>query len=314
MSKITKENHLEECLALYKDMKNVTLVAQVICNKYKVTYSENERKKISSWINQKTVENVKKESKVLIYDIETTKLLADVWWTGKQYIEHDKLRTETKIISVSYKWLGSEKVECITWNNNKKCDKELMKNFLKTYNEADLVIGVNNDNFDNRLINVRASKYNYDVNIFVRSLDLQKEAKRLFRLPSYSMAYIAKYLGLQGKYNHPGSSMWEDIQYGNKEKSEKALKEMIKYDNQDVITTEQIYLTFRKYLKVVTHLGVLHGEGKCTCPNCGSSNVSLYKTTITPAGTIQRIMICNDDKTKFRISNTTYLKHQKLIQ
>lgn len=306
---LSKEKHLQESYQLYSQNKNITATAKEICYKYSISYTDSERKKISTWINEKIEKKIKKEAKILIYDIETTKLLADVWWTGKQYIGHDKIRTETKIISVSYKWLGSEKVECITWDNLKKCDKTLIKKFLEIYNQADFVIGVNNDNFDNRLINVRALKYNFDANTHVRSLDIQKEAKRLFRLPSYSMVYISKYLGIEGKYNHAGASMWEDIQYGTKEKSEAALKEMIKYDNQDVITTEQIYLIFRKYMTTVTHVGVLFGTQKYCCPLCGSSNVKLYKTTVTPSGTIQHIMQCQKDKTKYKINNTTYLKY-----
>jgi len=305
---MTKEENLQECITLYNKGKKIIEIAKYLCNKYDVSYNENYRKRISKWINDSLEVKIKNKTKILFYDIETTKLLADVWWTGKQYVSHTSLRTETKIISISYKWLGSEKVECLTWDNNKKCDKELIRTFLKFYNEADFVIGINNDNFDNRLINVRALKYNFDVNTHIRSLDLQREAKRLFRLPSYSMAYISKYLGFEGKYNHAGASMWEDIQYGIKEKSEKALKEMVKYNDQDVLTTEQIYIYFRKYIKTVMHIGVLHNTQKYCCPTCGSNNVSLYKTTVTPAGTIQHIMQCEKDGIKYKINNSTYLK------
>lgn len=306
---MNKKEKLENCLDLYKSGKRIIDIAKLMCEVDGIPYTENERKKISKWVNEALENKIKVENKILIYDIETTKLLADVWWTGKQFVSHTSLRSETKIISISYKWLGSEKIECLIWDNKKKCDKELIKQFSKIYNEADFVIGINNDNFDNRLINVRALKYNLDINTHVRSLDLQREAKRLFRLPSYSMAYISKYLGFEGKYNHAGASMWEDIQYGNKEKSEKALKEMVKYNDQDVLTTEQIYLYFRKYIKSVMHIGVLNNTQKYCCPTCGSNNVSLYKTTVTPAGTIQHIMQCKKDEIKYKINNSTYLKY-----
>lgn len=305
---MNKKENLENCLELYKSGKKIIEIAKYLCAAYNILYTENERKRISKWINESLQTQIKTSSKILFYDIETTKMLADVWWTGKQFVPHTSLRSETKIISISYKWLGSDKVECITWDNYKKCDEELVKKFLKIYNDANFVVGINNDNFDNRLVNVRAFKYQLDVNTHVRSLDLQREAKRLFRLPSYSMAYIAKFLGLEGKYNHAGNSMWEDIQYGTKEKSEKALKEMVKYDNQDVITTEQIYLHMRKYIKTVMHIGVLNNTQKYCCPTCGSSNVELYKTTVTPSGTIQHIMQCKEDGIKYKINNSTYLK------
>lgn len=306
---LSKELHLEECYVLYKDTNNITSTAKTVCENNNILYTDSERRKVSKWINEKIEKKIKKESKILIYDIETSRLKAHVWWTGKQYISHSQLIDETKIITISFKWLGSETVDYITWDNSKKCDKKLIKEFLKYYNEADFVIGVNNDNFDNRLINSRALKHGFDSNTHVRSLDIQKEAKRLFRLPSYSMSYIAKFLGLDGKYNHPGISMWEDIQYGTKEKSEKALKEMITYNIQDVITTEEVYMVFRKYMINVAHIGVLHGSQKYCCSTCGSSNVKLYKTTVTPSGTIQHIMQCQKDDIKFKINNTTYLKY-----
>ena len=44
-----------------------------------------------------------------------------------------------------------------------------------------------------------------------------------------------------------------------------------------------------------------------SCPDTGSHNVKLYKTTVTPAGTVQRIMISNETELKYRITNKTYM-------
>ena len=65
-----------------------------------------------------------------------------------------------------------------------------------------MVIGQNNDRFDNRWVNARAAKHNLFVNTFIKSFDIMKQTKRLFRLPSYSMAYIAKFFGLTLKQSH----------------------------------------------------------------------------------------------------------------
>jgi hypothetical protein len=40
-----------------------------------------------------------------------------------------------------------------------------------------MVIGQNNDRFDNRWVNARAMKYDLEVNTFVRSFDIMKELK-----------------------------------------------------------------------------------------------------------------------------------------
>ena len=59
---------------------------------------------------------------------------------------------EPKIITVSWKWLGDETIHYLKWDKNHS-DEQLMKDFLVEYNKADMVIGYNNDRFDNRFIN-----------------------------------------------------------------------------------------------------------------------------------------------------------------
>ena len=77
--------------------------------------------------------------KVLIYDIETCRLKVDTWWTGKQYINHGQLRSDAKIISIAWKWLGEDEVYSLTWDKN-HCDKKMITAFLKEYNKASMVV------------------------------------------------------------------------------------------------------------------------------------------------------------------------------
>jgi hypothetical protein len=312
MSKLNKEIHYDEALEMFNDTQVATQVAKDICEKYGIDYNETEGRKVRSWLNPTIHLPLRKgdkdyTAKVLIYDIETSLVEFNGWWTGKQYVGHDQLMSEPRIITISYKWLNSDKVHVLTWDK-KQCDKKLMKEFLEIYNSADMVIGQNNDRFDNRFINARAMKYNLDVNTYIKSFDIMKQTKNLFRLPSYSMAYITKFLGIAGKLQHTGISMWRTIQYGTHEESAKALQLMSDYNAQDVLATEEMYLKLRKYMGNITHLGVLSGESKISCPNCGGDDISLYKTNVTSSGAIQRIMICNTDKVKFKISNRDFLK------
>jgi DNA polymerase elongation subunit (family B) len=144
--------------------------------------------------------------KVMVYDIETSRVEASLWWTGKQYVNYKTLRGEAKIISISWKWVGEDEVYSLTWDS-KHSDEKMIKKFLKEYNKASMVIGQNNDRFDNKWIKTRAAKYGYFVNRFVKSFDIYKHAKRHFRLPSYSMDYMSKYFGLTPKQEHEGIVM-----------------------------------------------------------------------------------------------------------
>jgi len=253
----------------------------------------------------KNITVIKKDPRILIYDIETSRALAAVWWTGKQYVGHNQLKSEPAIITIAWKWFGENNVYTVEWDDG--CDKEMLADFLKEYNKADLVIGQNNLRFDNRWINARAMKHNLDVNTKPRSLDLMKENKRLFRLPSYSMAYVSRYMGTEGKLQHGGIKMWDDIQWGTPKEKKESMKKMVDYNVQDIVATEDMYLRLRKYIGNTTHVGVFQGKEKWTCPTTGSEDVQFYKTDITRAGTIQRLMKSNKTGEIYRISNRQYL-------
>lgn len=249
--------------------------------------------------------NIVNPSKILIFDIETSRIPALVWWTGKQYIGHNQLTDEGRIISIAYKWLGDDKISDLVWDDGD--DKKMLEKFLAVYNKADMVVGQNNDRFDNRWINARAMKHDLFVNTFVRSFDIMKETKRLFRLPSYSMDYITKFLDAENKMKHEGLIMWDKIQFGTPDEKEEYLKKMVAYNRGDIVSTEDMYLKLRKYMGHKVHFGVLQGGSKHSCPNCGGSDIKLQKVTVTPAGTVQRIMTCNRDKTVFKLANKQYM-------
>lgn len=272
------------------------------------------KRTIRNWANKLDlnlmVQNVRDPFKVLIYDIETSRVPAMVFWTGKTYITHRQLKDEPKIISISWKWLGEDKVNHVTWDD-KHSDESLMREFLPIYNSASMVVGYNNDKFDNKWINTRAAKHRLEVNLYLKSFDLYKQARKVLRLPSYSMEYLANYFGITPKLKHEGIDMWDKIQFGTKEVQKKALQDMVDYNVGDIVTTEEIYLEMRKYFGHKTHLGVDSGNTRGTCPNCGGDNIEEYngQYSVTPAGTIQRHMICIDDRVQFKMSNSNYLKY-----
>ena len=269
---------------------------------------------IRKWANRMELglmeENIVNPAKILIYDIETSRATFKRFWTGKQYIGHYDMIEEPKIISIAWKWLGSDEVEFLTWDKEHD-DKKMIVKFLEVYNDADLVIGQNNDRFDNRWVNAVGLRHDVHVNVYVKSFDIQKQAKRLFRLPSYSMAYVAKFLGVTLKQSHEGILMWKMVEDGTLSQQQEYLGKMIEYNVGDVITTEEMYLKMRKYMGHKIHVGVLDGKSKYSCPNCGSENIDLYKTTTTGVGTIQRVMICDDCRVQFKVSNTEYLKNNQ---
>ncbi len=243
--------------------------------------------------------------KMLVYDIETSRVKAQLWWTGKQYVNYKQVTSEPKIISISWKWVGEDKIYSATWDKN-HCDKKMIEEFLKYYNNASMVIGQNNNQFDNKWIQTRAAKHGLFVDRFVKSLDIYRLAKRQFRLISYSMDYMAQYFGLTPKQEHEGIIMWEMVENGTKEQQKEYLKKMVEYNKGDIVTTEELYLTLRPYFRTFTNKARESGLPRWACPISGSKNVKLQKTIFTEMGTVQRILYCPDSDHQFKVSNKTY--------
>ena len=244
--------------------------------------------------------------RVMIYDIETSRVTAKIWSTGKQYINHKQLKSETTIISISWKWLGEDKIHALTWDKD-HCDKEMMTEFLVEYNSADMLIGQNSDNFDNKLINARAMKHRLDVNVHIKSFDILKQTRRLFRLPSYSMDYVTKYLGVTHKQTHEGILMWDMIEEGTPTEQAEYLQKMVDYNVGDIVATEAMYVTLRKYMGHKVHFGVLDGKDKFTSPSDGTDDIFLLKATSTTGGALQYVMQSHTDGVQFKLSNRNYL-------
>jgi hypothetical protein len=300
-----KKKDIERISNLYSSTLPRKQVQETLAAFYNVT-----ERTIRGWAKELGLglnsKNIHASSKILVYDIETSRVKADVWWSGKQYISYKQLTEEPRIITIAYKWLGDDKVHHLTWDEEQS-DKEMLRKFLEIYNKAGMVIGQNNDKFDNRWINARAMKFGFTVNVFVKSFDIMKETKRLFRLPSYSMDYITKFLGVENKLEHEGIIMWKMIQDGTPDQQKEYLAKMVEYNVQDIVATEEMYLKMRKYMGHKIHSGVEKGLEKFTCPNCGGYDVQLVRTITTAAGTIQRVMQCDEDEVQYKINNRTYI-------
>lgn len=273
-------------------------------------YFDVSERTIRRWANKLEVgvleKNVVNPNKIMVYDIETSRVDFKAFWTGKQYLGHWQMRGEPKIISVSWKWLGDGKVHHLHWDLEKKCDEQLMRDFIVEYNKADMVVGYNNNNFDNRWVNARAMKFGLPVNMFVKSYDLMRKLKKHVRIPSYAMAFVANYFECTLKLSNSGSAMWDKIEEGTIVERVEGIAEMLEYNIGDIVTTEEIFLKLRKYLGVEVNFATFNGNEKWQCPWTGSEEVYLDRVTSTKAGTLQYIM--NGAEGQYKISQRDYNK------
>lgn len=240
--------------------------------------------------------------KRLFFDIETSPMIVYSWRVGwKLTIGTHNIIEDWKIICISYKWEGDDKVQNLTWDKN-QCDKKMLEDFMKIANKADEMIGHNGDRFDLKKIRTRCIFHRIPMFPNYRTLDTLKKAKSGFNFNSNRLDYIAKFLGVGAKLVHEGFPMWVKCMQGDKQ----ALIDMVKYCDMDIIVLEDVFFVMQNYMKHNAHAGVLSGGMKHECPSCGGEDQTLLKNNFTAAGTIKRLMECQTCGYDYEVSNTAY--------
>ena len=238
--------------------------------------------------------------KRLFFDIETSPYLGYFWNAYPKFIPHEMVIEPMKIICISYKWEGEDKIHRLNWDNG--CDKKLVKDFVEIANEADEIIAHNGDRYDIKVLRTRAVFHRIPMRWKYRTLDTLKKSRSAFKFFSNRLDAIAQDLGVGAKVKHEGFSMWKKCMNGDTD----ALENMGTYCDGDIVVLEDVFTVIQNYIKNNTHVGTNNGKLKASCPNCGSEDVSLLKNNFTALGTIKRVMQCNPCGYEYETSNSAW--------
>lgn len=143
--------------------------------------------------------------KLLCYDIETTPLLGWIWRPGEQYVGHNQLLkgyfNYTHIMCITYRWAHEKKTHILTWGTGLEDEKQMIIDFDAIVKQADVVIGKNNNRFDDKHINTIRMIHDLpcDTSWITKCDDLEKQMRKHFNVASYSLDYFSELLGLGGK-------------------------------------------------------------------------------------------------------------------
>ena len=240
------------------------------------------------------LKNHHSDLKILIFDIETAPGLGDIWHCWKANIGVKQLRDRGFIMSWAAKFLDEDYVYYDSCRSFGKAEeKRILETFKEVIEKADVVVAHNGDNFDMKWIRAQMLYHNMEPVPPIKQVDTLKIAKQQFRFMHNRLEYLANFLGCTPKDQHkefPGHELWSECLAGN----QKAWDEMIKYNIQDVITLEEIYLKLRPWTKggaLAPNLGI-NDEGH-VCPKCGSHHVQRRGFAYTNVSKFQRYK-CND--------------------
>jgi predicted RNA-binding Zn-ribbon protein involved in translation (DUF1610 family) len=216
----------------------------------------------------------------LFFDIEVSGNLVWSWTVGhKVNIGAENIIKERAIICICYKWEEEKEVYGIYWDS-KQNDKKLLQQFVEIAGQADELVGHNGDKFDLAWIRTRCLFHGIEMFPKYTTIDTLKVSRAKFRFNSNRLDYIAKFLGLGGKIKTE-FNLWKDIVLSN---SKPAMEKMIKYCKRDVTLLEKVYKLMGGHIEARTHYGVVFGQDRGSCPECGSNELTRHKTKVTATG------------------------------
>lgn len=220
--------------------------------------------------------------KILVLDIETAPIQAQVWGLWQQNVALNQITNQPYILSYAMKWLGEPARTTQFFGRNTLLEDELPGPIWEAWNEADALVHFNGDRFDIPWLKKDFQQYGYGPPAPAKNIDILKVVKKNFRLPSNKLQYVSTWLGLEGKAQHTGHKLWVDCMNGDA----KAWKLMEKYNKQDVVLLEKVYDKLLPWIHNGLNRNLFDGLG---CPNCGSANLQKRGFAYTSLGKYQRM-------------------------
>lgn len=203
--------------------------------------------------------------RILLYDIETSPLICYTWGLWNQNAA--MLKEDWKLLTVAYKWLNGGAVKGLS-RLDYRSEKDMVKAVWSLFDEADVIIAHNGNSFDQKKMNAKFMEHGLTPPAPYKQLDTKIILKRYARFTSNSLDPICNKMGMGRKVKHDGIELWDACMQGNR----KAYKTMMKYNKQDVVLLEKLYLRLRPWID--NHPNV--SPTKRACPKCGSDRLKSH--------------------------------------
>jgi hypothetical protein len=210
-------------------------------------------------------------SKILLFDLETTPNLGYIW--GKYEQDVLEFTRDWYILTFAYKWLGEKTTHAYaltdfkTYKKEPENDRELVQKLWTLFDEADIIIAHNGDEFDIKKAQAKFVQHQLPPPTPFKTIDTKKIAKRYFKFDSNKLDDLGGYLNLGHKIQTGGFELWKGCMKGEK----KAWKKMVRYNKQDVVLLEKVYLTLRPWTDNHPNLNLLNETQGC--PVCGGTHL-----------------------------------------
>lgn len=216
----------------------------------------------------------------VLYCIEPSKIIGAAWKyipaTGKYRIPNNKVYVKAL---PDYKGYKAGVLN----------DEKLVKELWALLDEADIIIAHNGQSFDVKKLNARFIYYGLGAPSSYKIIDTKNVAKKYFRFDSNKLDTLGDYLHEGRKQETGGFDLWLKCIAGDPA----AWTKMKKYNAQDIVLLERIYLRLRPFMQDHPNLNVICHPDKgehnpLSCPTCLSTDTVRRGFQITRTGRYQR--------------------------
>lgn len=204
---------------------------------------------------------------ILTLDIETAPNKVWTWGLYNQFVSPSQVIEGHSVLCWAAKWLGDARMMYDSVFNSSP--KQMIKRIHKLLDHADVVVHQNGESFDIPMLNTEFVKMGMMPPSPFKQVDLKRVSRKKFRFPSSKLEYLATALDL-------GEKLKDDVRFELwikcMAKDPKAWAIMEKYNKQDVVLAERLYLKYLPWIKNHPHYGS-YGADPEVCPNCGGKHV-----------------------------------------
>ena len=145
-------------------------------------------------------------ARVLFLDIETSPIVAHIWSLRDISVGINQIVEDPRMIGFGWKWDGERGVSFASeFDHSRQAMLEIAHSLL---DEADVVVGYNSKGFDIPWINGELAREGFQPPAPHKNVDLYRIARKHFRYPSHKLQYVSTALGLPGKHDTGGHSLW----------------------------------------------------------------------------------------------------------
>lgn len=231
--------------------------------------------------------------RILFFDLESTPSIVATFGRWKQNIGTESvLREGGFLLSACWKYLGEDTVTKMVLTPEQAIagdDTSIVCGLYEAFEQSDIVVAHNAARFDVPLFKTRLISHGMPPPKTVKVVDTLQIAKGL-RFNSNKLDSLGNYLDVGRKIETTGISLWIRCMHGD----QSALKEMVDYNEQDVILLERVYMRLRAFDTRPANAGHYFSDDYHRCPVCGSTHIEPTGSSVfTPVSEFAEVL-CND--------------------